>query len=86
MPEVRCSLGQDGTEAPVQIPIILTPVTGDFGSDEGTITLISNDNRQRDSMDLVGPWLPHALAAKFHTKSRGTGSDSERFSHRGQPE
>jgi hypothetical protein len=79
VPEATCTPGQDGTVADASTPVTLQPVTGDFGEDEGTITAISTHNRQGDSMDLVGSWLPYALVAKFPDQGLGTGVADERF-------
>jgi hypothetical protein len=82
MPELRCSFGQDGTEADHMAPVILTPANptlGDFGTAGGKIKLISNSTAMYEDMDPVGPWLPHELTAKFPAQNPGTDRDEERF-------
>lgn len=76
--QAKCAPGQDGTPAVVPVALTIRPESGDFGSERGTVRLVSNDSSGNDEMDIQ-EWKPQAIVVWPPEHGPGTGSEEEDF-------
>jgi hypothetical protein len=78
MPIAKCTPGQGGVPAFPNAPVVLEPVTGDFGNQPGAVRLYSNNISGSAPMTVDG-WEPQRIRARIPGTNPGDGEQGETF-------